>query len=141
MFEVDVTAHYLSLEPEERATRYIKFASVPEKRRLDAVEKHRKSPNTSWREGMELSWKHALSGRADEINAKYTHDRSLFESAKKRKGAKPSMNWSGKSLRQTAVDVHHEEAYDIFYADLSSFAHADVRLADRFLHTTGPDLA
>jgi hypothetical protein len=51
------------------------------------------------------------------------------------------MNWSGKSLRQMAVDVHHEEAYDIFYADLSSFAHADVRLADRFLRTTGPELA
>jgi hypothetical protein len=47
MFEVDVTAHYISLEPKERATRYIKFASVLEKRRLDAVEKHRQSPNMS----------------------------------------------------------------------------------------------
>ena len=30
------------------------------------------------------------------------------------------------------VEVDHEEAYDIFYADLSSFTHADVRLANRF---------
>ena len=32
-----------------------------------------------------------------------------------------------------AADVDHLEAYDTFYAELSSFAHVDVRLADRFL--------
>ena len=33
-----------------------------------------------------------------------------------------------------AKEVDHEEAYEIFYAELSSFTHADVRLANRFLH-------
>jgi len=33
-----------------------------------------------------------------------------------------------------AAEVEHLEAYDTFYADLSSFTHVDVRLADRFLH-------
>jgi hypothetical protein len=32
-----------------------------------------------------------------------------------------------------AVEVDHAESYDVFYSDLSSFTHADVRLADRFL--------
>jgi hypothetical protein len=42
-------------------------------------------------------------------------------------------NWSGKTVRQMAAEVDHIEAYDIFYAELSSFTHVDVRLADRFL--------
>ena len=42
-------------------------------------------------------------------------------------------NWSGKSIREMAIEVAHAEAYDIFYAELSSFAHVDVSLADRFL--------
>lgn len=32
-----------------------------------------------------------------------------------------------------AVEVDHEEAYDVFYAELSSFTHIDVRLANRLL--------
>ncbi len=34
-----------------------------------------------------------------------------------------------------AKEVNHAEAYDIFYAELSSFAHINIRLADRFLQT------
>jgi hypothetical protein len=37
-----------------------------------------------------------------------------------------------------AIEVDHEEAYDIFYAELSSFTHVDVNLANRFLRI-GPD--
>ena len=36
-------------------------------------------------------------------------------------------------MHQMAIDVAHEEAYDVFYTELSSFTHADVRLANRFL--------
>ena len=32
-----------------------------------------------------------------------------------------------------AKEVNHAEAYDIFYADLSSFTHVNVMLANRFL--------
>ena len=32
-----------------------------------------------------------------------------------------------------AQEVDHLEAYDIFYSELSSFAHLDVHSADRFL--------
>ena len=32
-----------------------------------------------------------------------------------------------------AREVDHEIEYDVFYADLSSFTHADIRMADRFL--------
>jgi hypothetical protein len=36
-----------------------------------------------------------------------------------------------------AKEVDHVEAYDIFYADLSSFAHVNVMLANRFLRLKG----
>jgi hypothetical protein len=141
MFEVDVTAHYISLDPIERSERYIKYGHVLKKRRLDAVTRHRTSGNATWREAMELVWKHDLSAHATEIDVRYAKVRPLFEPPTKKKNTKPFKNWSGKSLREMALDVHHEEAYDIFYADLSSFAHADVRLADRFLRSSGPELA
>lgn len=47
-------------------------------------------------------------------------------------------NWTGKTFRQMAADVDHIEAYDLFYAELSSFTHADVHLADRYLQNS-PD--
>jgi hypothetical protein len=133
MFEVDVTAHYISVEPEKRSTQYIKFGHVLDKRRLDACSKHRQSANASWRDGMELIWQSDLSAKAADINRKYETVRGLFEATTERRKKRQFPNWSGKSLRQMAIDVNHTEAYDVFYADLSSFAHADVRLADRFL--------
>jgi len=39
-----------------------------------------------------------------------------------------------------AIDVKHEEAYDVFYAELSSFTHIDVRLANRFLRLRSDEM-
>lgn len=131
MFEADVTAHYITLSPQERARQYILFEHVLNKQAMDVCDKHRKSGDPSWREAMEIEWHAKWMEREQEINDKFAEVAPLFTSGGKR--ARLFHNWSGKSIYQLAVDVHHEEAYEIFYSQLSSFAHGDVHMANRFL--------
>ena len=140
MFEVDVTAHYMSQNPAQRASQYIKYSDILKKRQMDACYKHRQSKNSTWGEAMSLDWNHYWASRKAETEERYRAVASSFQRQKKGGGLVEFKNWSGRNLREMAVTVNHEEAYDILYADLSSFAHADVRLADRFLKIkpTGP---
>ena len=131
MFEIDVTAHYIARDPYKRAHRYIDYESVFLKQQMDAWGKHRNSKKPDWREAMEEAWQHEWGLIQTEINSRYDSVRNHFENSLKK--GKSIRNWSGKSIRQMALEVDHEEAYDIFYADLSSFTHGDVRLANRFL--------
>lgn len=133
MFETDVTAHYITQSPSDRARQYILFERILNKQAMDACAKHRRSNDPQWREAMDLVWLHHWAPTEQDVNAKYDEVRSQFETTGK--GAKPIpfRNWSGKSIRRMAVDVAHEQAYDVFYSELSSFTHADVRLANRFL--------
>lgn len=124
MFEVDVTAHYITNAPTERAQQYIQFTAVLNKHAMDACKKHRGSKDLQWREAMDLLWKNHWAQRESEVVEKFNAVAPQFTRVK---------NWSGKTIRQIALEVDHEEAYDIFYAELSSFTHADVHLADRFL--------
>jgi hypothetical protein len=129
LFETDVTAHYITLDRAARSRRYIAFEHVIRKNTLEAVERHRASPNASWREGMQLMYTMEYSPRKAEIEAAYDRVRGTFEDAR----GKRAKNWSGRSIRAMAKDVDHSEAYDVFYADLSSFTHVNVMLANRFL--------
>ena len=132
MFEIDVNAHYITKDPLNRALQYMEFGRVLNKRKVDVCSKHRNSKDPQWQEFTNLMWnqhwarqERDVIGKYEAIAAKFTH--------KDKKGKRPFQNWSGKSLRQMAEDVNHLEAYDIFYAELSSFAHGDVHLSDRFL--------
>ena len=131
MFEIDVTAHYIGTDRSALSTRYIEYKSVFNKQQMDACGKHRSSKNSNWREAMEMAWQHDFEVKQKDINSEFDAVRLRYESHNKK--VKVVKNWSGKSIRQMAIEVDHEEAYDLFYADLSSFTHADVRLADRFL--------
>jgi hypothetical protein len=133
LFEVDVTAHYIGQDAAIRARQYIEFGHVLKKRRMDACAKHRGSSDSSWREGMNLEWEHQWSSIENVVNAEHGRVKSTFEAITAKGKTRPFTNWSGKTLYQMAVDVDHVESYDVFYADLSSFSHADVRLANRFL--------
>ena len=133
LFEIDVTAHYISQDPQDRAIQYIEFGHVLKKRRMDACARHRESADASWAEGMALEWRHYWAGIEPAVNGEFERVRRRFETASANGKAKPFNNWSGKTLRQMAVEVKHEESYDVFYSELSSFTHADVRLANRFL--------
>jgi hypothetical protein len=131
MFEVDVTAHYITNAPTERASQYIQFAAVLNKNAMDACKKHRGSKDPQWREGMELEWQHRWATRENEIDAKFNAVAAQY--TEKTKNGKIFRNWAGKPLHKMASEVNHLEAYEIFYAELCSFTHADVHLADRYL--------
>jgi hypothetical protein len=129
LFEVDVLAHFISRDREARSKRYIAYEHVLNKRMMDAVARHRASPDPSWADGLKFIYDHEYAPRQAKIDSEYARVRARFEDAK----GKPLRSWSGKSIREMAVEVDHAEAYDVFYAALSSFTHASVNLANRFL--------
>jgi hypothetical protein len=132
MFEIDVTAHYISQLPAERARQYIEFGSILRFSKMQAIIKHRNSNDPSWKQGMDALWEYEYAKKEQNLTEEYRKVRSKF--IKSSKGREiPFHNWAGVTLKDMAVAVKHQEAYDIFYSDLSSFTHADVSLADRFL--------
>jgi len=141
MFEADVNAHYISLSPTERSRQFIDFEAVLEKQQMDRWSKHRASNKESWREAMNEAWSKAWLPHKDEIERKFLSVQDRYQRTSSKGKARRFTNWSGKSLRELAVLVDHEEAYDVFYSDLCSFAHVDVRLANRFLRIKPDGLA
>ena len=123
MFEVDITAHYISQSPQERAREYILFEHVLNWKAMNLCNRHRNSSDPSWREAMEIEWQEKWEKREQEINDRYAEVAPEFSGHGNR--------WSGKSISKLAAEVDHKEAYDIFYSELSSFTHADARLANR----------
>ena len=132
MFETEVTAHYITENPKARSKQYIEYERILNKKEMDVCLEYRKSKNPQWREAMDLMWRGRWASKETEVNKKYNETRHHFETRERGKRV-PFRKWSGKTLRQMAIDVDHKEAYDVFYAELSSFTHIDVRLANRFL--------
>ena len=133
MFEADVTAHYIAKAPVERARQYIDYGKILNKRKMDACRKHRNSNDQQWREAMNLLYQQHWASRESDIVAKFDAVAPQFMRQNKKGKEIFFKNWSGKTIREMAIEVEHIEAYDIFYAELSSFAHVDVHLADCFL--------
>ncbi len=133
MFEADVTAHFIAQAPDERARQYIDFAKVLNKKCMDACREHRNSKDPQWREAMDLVWKHRWADRENDILKEFDAVAPGFTRTNRSGARTVFQNWAGKTLRQMAAEVEHLEAYDISYGELSSFAHVDVHLADRFL--------
>jgi hypothetical protein len=130
IFEIDVNAHYITKDPRNRALKYIRFGTVLNWNEMDTCRKYLTSNNKEWQESMRLVWENKWKKRESEIEKKYEGLKNDYQKPNK-KGR--ISRWSGKSLQQMAIEVDHKEAYDVFYSELSSFTHADVRLADRFL--------
>lgn len=133
MFEIDVNSHYISKDPKLYSRKFIDFGKILKKQQMNGVQKHINTRDAQWREGMQMIWDEYWNKRKSKIEDDYNSVKSQFEKRDKKGRIMIFSNWSGKKLREMAVDVNHEEAYDIFYSDLSSFVHADVHLADRFL--------
>ena len=129
LFEVDVTAHYITNAPAERSRRYINFGDVINKQMLDAVDRNRKSSKPSWSEGLGEEYTRYWLPRAPAINDAFARVRPIFGKDR---------SWSGKTIQKMATEVDHIEAYEIFYKDLSSFTHVNVKAVDRFLRL-GPN--
>lgn len=133
MFEIDVTSHFISQSPANRSRQYIEFGSVLRYNKMQSINRHRSSKEPSWKEAMDMIWQHEYANIEHKLTRKYQSVRSKFVSTSSKGRETPFHNWAGMKLRDMAVAVNHEESYDIFYSDLSSFTHADVSLADRFL--------
>ncbi len=133
MFEIDVNAHYLTLDPIDYSRQYIEFEKVIKFKQMEAIKKNRDSKNESWREGMNLMWEDFWKEKEDDIENCYKKVEKAFCKTNKSGKLQVFNNWTGKSIRQLAVEVDHKEAYEVFYSELSSFTHGDVSLANRFL--------
>lgn len=134
MFETDVAAHCICDSPAENAHRYILFEHVLAKRAMDACKRHLDSEDAGWREAMSIEWESHWAERQPAVDAAFDQVKSQFT----RPNGQLFNNWSGRSLRSMAQEVAHLEAYDTFYARLSSFAHGDVLSMNRFLRLS-PD--
>jgi hypothetical protein len=82
---------------------------------------------------MDFLWQNHWAQRESDVVREF--EAVAPEYTRRSKKGKSSLfpNWSGKTIREIATEVGHEEAYDLFYTELSSFAHADVHLPDRYL--------
>jgi hypothetical protein len=140
LLEIDINAHYISNDRAARANKYIEFGRVIKKRELDVITKHMNTARSDWHQLLELWYQNQWIEQEKEINDQFNAVKNQFEVTSKRGRKSLSQNWSGKNIREMAREVNHEIEYDVFYAKLSSFVHADIRLADQFLrvHPTGP---
>jgi hypothetical protein len=134
MFEIDITAHYISQSPLERSLRFIEYSNVLNYNQMQKVKLHRNSPKPTWNESMSLLWEHEYCRREKDIENEFNRVLPMFGSHDHKGRLTLSHNWSGLSIKEMAKRVDHVEAYDVFYSDLSSYTHADVHLADSFLH-------
>jgi hypothetical protein len=139
MFEVEITARYISKEPNARSKKYIDFSNVLRKQEVDAIIKHKDTDRSEWRPSLQLQYKHIWEKQVDDINKNFDKVRSEFEEKSKRGRTHSFQNWSGKSIKEMARDVNQELEYEIEYSKLSSFVHADIRLAGRFLKAKGAE--
>ena len=129
MFEINVNAHYITKDKINLSHQYLEYVHVLRKKELDAINKHKDTGRKSWREFLQLWFKHYWASRTEDINIKFNEVKLDFEE----KSGREFQTWSGKNIREMAREVDHELEYDISYSRLSSFVHADSRLADRFL--------
>ncbi len=123
MFEIDVTAHYISKEPSLRAGQYIDFGWILKMRDLQ-----------NYTSPIPNEYK-------KEIERNYKIVQSQFEKEGRNGKKKVSLNWSGLNIREMAACVGHEKAYLSFYSHLSSYAHADIRLSDSFIRLSPNEIA
>ena len=94
MFEVDVTAHYITKAPAERVPQYIGFTAILNKHALDACNKHRSSKDPQWREAMELLWQNHWAQQESEVVRKFNTVAPQFTRTKNGKSA-IFRNWAG----------------------------------------------
>lgn len=133
IFETMITARYITQDPVNRARQFIQYERVIDKKRVDAFLRHRNTDHEVWHEYINLALANDPGLDTTKINERYEPVKNLFRYTTKSGKRKPLRSWSGKSIREMAVEVDHEIEYDIFYSELSLFAHANVSLANRFL--------
>jgi hypothetical protein len=137
MFEIDVNAHFITIDPSKRSQQYVNFRKVLVKNEMESIRKHLGSLQGNWGEACNAMWENSWSRRDKEI----LEDANLACEWMKSEGLKPSKwKWSGLDVKTMSEQVDHTEAYDILYSKLSSFSHMDVTAATRYAHSDGKGL-
>jgi hypothetical protein len=133
IFETLINARYISLEPTKRAEQYINYGKIISKNNLEAIYMHRETNDPAWKEIINYILLNELNDEKRKlINNDFDEVKSSYEYI--RNGKKGYYDyWSGKRIREMAREVNHELEYDLFYKDLSSYTHVNVKLADQFL--------
>jgi len=134
MFELNITARYISQDPRRRSTAYIDYGCVLSRRRFEKHLKHRNTKREEWRDLVRAMLSYEFNPkRRQEISQNYEKVRQKFEFVDKKGRVRQFPNWANKSLRQMANEVDHDLEYDLLYSKYSDITHGTVRLADRFL--------
>lgn len=141
VFETMITARYIAQDPVHRSRQYTQYERVIDKKRVDAFLKHRNTQHEVWHEYIDIALTNDPSLDATKIDARYKPVENLFHRTAKSGKRIPFRSWSGKSIREMAVEIDHEIEYDIFYSELSLFAHTNVPLANRFLRIRSDGLS
>lgn len=127
MFEVNINAHYISLDPEKRSNQYIQFEHVLKYQLMNNYKELSRIPNSQWEEIWIAQWRDKeieITSRFNQVKSMFTHKtckRSIFR------------KWSDLSLWEMAKEVDHSEAYKTMYEELCSYSHADVNLANKYI--------
>jgi len=134
IFEVMINALYISKEPKARSIQYIEYEKIIKKKQLDNFRKHKETNDPSWHEFINSALIHELEPRAETTEDEYKKVESQYMRLQNGR-KKIFISWAGKNIPEMAREVDHEIEYDLFYSELSSFVHTNVRSADQFLRS------
>lgn len=100
MFEIDIQAHYISEEPKERAGTYINFGSIINKRKYEALLRHRNEVHGNWKEMCETVLAKVYSAeKLNKIMDAFEKNKINYEYTDKSGKKRLYSNWTNKSLR------------------------------------------
>jgi hypothetical protein len=136
LFEVNVTALYISDEPEKRALSFIEYHNILRMQAFTRLTKLKSANNSQWSTYISTAIEQEYAPNQRTIEAEYARVKPQFEFIDKNGKLRPFSNWANKSLKDIARLVNHEIEYDLFYAELSEFTHSTVHLADLFLKSS-----
>lgn len=139
VFEANILAHYISKDPQKRAISFIEYGRIIKKKRFESLMRHKDTRREPWHTFINETLNHEYYPNRTKIEKDFNDVREKFEFIDKKGKKKLFSNFANKSIREMAKEVDHEIEYDLFYADLSNFAHSNVKLADVFLSTKEGD--
>jgi hypothetical protein len=133
LFEVNVTALYISDLPKERAISFIEYHNILRMQAFHRLSKHKDSDKAQLSSYITAILQQEYIPDQKTIEQEYARVKAQFEFTDRNGKLRPFSNWANKSLKEIAQAVNHEIEYDLFYPELSEFTHSTVHLADLFL--------
>jgi len=135
LFEVNVTALYISDNSKERSISFIEFHNVLRMQAFNRLSKLNNVNNSQWSPFITAVLQQEYIPDQKTIEQEYARVKNQFEFTDRNGKVRVFSKWANKSLKEIAIAVNHEVEYDLFYPELSEFTHSTVHLADLFLRS------